>query len=135
MKRDISIRGALCAAALPALLMVWGCGKHPDVTGTWAGTLDASSVDHKPGQTIRIVMTIHKEGDHFTATMSTPDEGPQVVPADSVEFKDSSLTMKVSKRLAVITADLTGDDAELHGNFQQKPYDLPFVLKKTSGSQ
>ena len=137
MKRTISIRRGLCTAALLLpLLMVWGCGKHAEVSskagliGKWEGTLDASSVDRIPGKTMRIVMNIRKEGDHFTASMATPDEGPQVVPADSVEFNNDTLTMKVSKRLALIAAKINRDGTELHGTFHQKPYNLPLALKK-----
>ena len=139
MKRTILIRRSLCAAALLLpLLMVWGCGKQAEVSskagliGKWEGTLDASSVDRIPVKTVRIVMNIRKEADHFTASMATPDEGPQVVPADSVEFNNDTLTMKVSKRLALITAKINRDGTELHGTFHQKPYNLPLALKKAT---
>src|SRR5579862_960713 len=116
MKRTTSIpTSSGIAALLLPLLMVWGCGNHTDISskagliGKWEGTIDASSVDRIPGKIMHVVMNIGKEGDHFTASMATPDEDPQVVPADSVEFNNDMLTVKVSKRLAVITARLNTD--------------------------
>jgi hypothetical protein len=135
MNRTISIRRPLYGAALLLpLLMVLGCGKPAKVTGTWEGTLDYSSVEGAPpGKTSRMVVNIRSEGDHLTASLSTPDEGPQVVPADSVEFKNDVITMNVSKRLAIITANLNSNGDELQGNFKQEPYNLPFTLKKATG--
>ena len=137
MKSTFFIRTPRCLAVLLLpLLAVWGCGKRADVTGKWDGTVDTSSIAgavRSGHATMHIVLTIRREGDQIKATVATPDEGPGETSADTVEFKDNSLTVKVSKRLSIYEATLNSNGTELNGRFKQAPYNLPLALKKSSG--
>ena len=137
MKSTFFIRTPRCLAVLLLpLLAAWGCGKRADVTGKWDGTVDTSSIAgavRSGHATMHIVLTIRREGDQIKATVATPDEGPGETSADTVEFKDNSLTVKVSKRLSIYEATLNSNGTELNGRFKQAPYNLPLALKKSSG--
>ena len=135
MKSTYIIRTPCSLAVLLLLLASWGCGNKADVTGKWDGTIDTSSVADavRSGHaTMHIVLNIRREGDRLKATVATPDEGPGETSADTVEFKDASLTVNVSKRRSVYEARLNSNGTELNGRFKQAPYNLPFALKKSS---
>ena len=134
-KRIVSILVAIAIIALLlSLHMYQGRSKKADVISRWQGTLDYSSVDGIQGKSTTMVIDVREADHHLIASMSTPDEGPAVVPVDAVEFTNDVLTMTVKKRLAIITARLYSDGRELNGNFKQTPYNLPMALKKVPGS-
>src|SRR5262249_43833871 len=119
-------------------LFISGCGNKQDLTGKWEGTINVSSVpgshDKQANPNIRIVVNIRRQGDQLVGSMASPEERPQEVPADAVEFKDGQLFMKVSKRLATCEARLSSDGGELLGTFKQTPYSLPLSLKRIAAN-
>lgn len=136
MKVTGLIQGLITIAALTlALQLTSGCGKKSGVTGAWHGTVDTSSLPHDPGQAankpIQIVLNISQEGNGLKATISTPEEGPEVVPAETVAFNSPSLTVKIPKRQSVYQLDLNSDGMELRGRFKQGSYDLPLAFKRS----
>src|SRR5262249_1214575 len=127
MRKAVSIGRALCAATLLLpLLAAWGCGHKADVTGNWEGLIDYGPPNGefgKPQETsMHVVLNIRNEGEQLKAILTIKEER-MTEPADTVEFKDNTLRLKiVSKREETYEAKLSGDGTELLGEMKQGPY-------------
>ena len=130
----ISIAGRRAVVAL-LMMAVAGCGKKPDVTGRWEGPLDLSGiVGGKPiDTTFHIVLHIHDSSGHLAATFVSREESAEEVTADSVEFQNGTLIVKIGKRHEVYEGKINGDGNEIRGRLKQAPYDMPLNLKKSIG--
>jgi hypothetical protein len=112
-----------------------GCGKQTGVAGTWTGTVDTSSFPRSPGEAenkpIRIVLNLSGEETALKASISTPDESPEVVQAESAVYSDHSLTVRIPRRQSVYEVKLNAAGTELHGRFKQGDYDLPLAFTRS----
>ena len=100
-----------------------------NVVGTWQGTLVAGPAK------LRVVFNITPAaGGGLTATMVSPDQGPQVIPVDSVTVTGSTLGLEVKLINGAYqgTLDATGNAAA--GQWTQMGKPLPLNLVKGSGT-
>jgi len=120
------------------IVTAYGCGRKADLTGRWEGPLDvgpAVGILGKPAETtFHIVMTIGKEGERLKATLVSIPDSPVPIAAGSIVFKDGTLIAAFGKRHETFEGKLNSEGTELSGSIKQAPYDIPLVLKKTSGS-
>lgn len=96
-----------------------------DITGQWQGTLDVQ------GQSLAIVFNVEEEGEGFTSTMDSPDQGAKGIPTSSTKFEDQKLAITVDMLGVNFEADLSEDGSQLDGTFNQGPLSLPLVMTKT----
>jgi len=96
-----------------------------DIDGTWMGTLDAGGVR------LRVVFHILNTADGLTATVDSPDQGVNGVPARSVTRKGSSLKIDVKQmRGGAYEGKISPDLATIDGTYTWNAGGLPLVLKR-----
>jgi pimeloyl-ACP methyl ester carboxylesterase len=95
-----------------------------DIDGAWLGTLDTGTAK------LRLVLKIANGPDGLTASLQSPDQSPQWLPASSVTRSDSSLTVEFKPIGAVYTAKIGADLNSIDGTFTQGGVPLPLVLKR-----
>jgi hypothetical protein len=110
-------------------LMVWAAlagsaAAQTNLAGTWQGRLEAA-----PGTTITIQFVIAaKPGGGYTAVVTSPDSGAiRNVPASSVAFADSKLTIDVPALSGGYAGTLR--NGVLEGEWSQAGAKLPLSLK------
>ena len=114
----------LPAQAAAALLTPQVPVKPSDIDGAWLGTLDTGTAK------LRLVLKIANGPDGLTASLQSPDQSPQWLPASSVTRGDSSLTVEFKPIGAVYTAKIGADLNSIDGTFTQGRVPLPLVLKR-----
>ena len=75
---------------------------------------------------MRIVLHITRNGDDYTTTLDSPDQGAKGIPASATSFDGESLEVKLDALSAVYSAQLKGK--ELVGVFEQGPNQLPITM-------
>jgi pimeloyl-ACP methyl ester carboxylesterase len=109
----------------PEAIMAFQDTPGSDVVGTWEGVLEAAS--------IRLVLHVEAaEGEGFTGTMDSPDQGATGIPATSVTFTDGTLRFEVQNLGMVYEATLSDDGAALEGTFTQGAASLPLTLTRVA---
>jgi hypothetical protein len=95
-----------------------------DLAGTWQGRLEAA-----PGKTITIHFVIKAApGGGYTAVVTSPDEGAiRNVPAKSVKYADSKLTLDVPALFGGYAGTLR--NGILEGEWSQEGTKLPLSLR------
>jgi pimeloyl-ACP methyl ester carboxylesterase len=107
------------AAAKPAVAS--------DIDGTWLGTLDAGATK------LRLVLKIANSSDGLTASLQSPDQSPQWLPASLVTRSGDSLTVEFKPIGAVYTGKIGVDLGSIDGTFTQSGVPLPLVVKRATG--
>ena len=106
--------------------------KPSDIDGAWIGTLDL-------GIKLRVVFHIAATPDGLTATLDSPDQGANGIPASSVKRDGSSLKIEIEKISGTfegkIAADpSSGNPSSIDGTFTQLGSPHPLVLKRVKDS-
>lgn len=93
-----------------------------DVTGDWHGQLDIQ------GMKLRISFHIIKQGDAYTSTMDSPDQGAMGIPTTTTTFNQQTLSVTLKN----IGAEYSGtfDGEIIQGTFKQAGMDLPLQLSR-----
>ena len=96
-----------------------------DITGTWAGKLDAM------GTELKINFNIEKTELGYSATMDSPDQGAYGIPCSEFSFTNNKVSFSI-KALMVKYAGTLKDD-KIEGTFTQSGINIPLNLTKTEG--
>lgn len=112
------------------LLLFTVSSKAQSVTGTWYGLLKL------PGVNLNIVYHIEKNGELYTATMDSPDQGAKGLPVENTKFSNQELVLESPKFRMEFTGKFDPENDQITGNFKQATVTLPLVLSRTKpGSQ
>jgi pimeloyl-ACP methyl ester carboxylesterase len=88
--------------------------------GSWSGALQL------PGAQLRLVFHVVAEGDRYSATMDSPDQGVRGIPAGPLEIAGDSVTIPVAVANGSFAGVLRGDTLE--GVWRQSGRSLPLIL-------
>ncbi|MCD8102981.1 MAG: alpha/beta fold hydrolase [Alistipes sp.] len=93
-----------------------------DITGSWHGQINLGN------SALRLVFNITPEGEGYTATMDSPDQGAKGIPVPAVAFDGRELNLE----LPTIGFTYTGiyDGEEIKGSMTQSGTTLPLDLTK-----
>lgn len=111
MKKIISLLLLLITATLSA----------QDISGAWNGLLSI------PGGEVRLIFNLEKDGDNYTATMDSPDQGATGIPATAI-FEGNALTVTVPA--ANIEYKGKYENNGFTGSFNQNGFSLPLNLSR-----
>jgi pimeloyl-ACP methyl ester carboxylesterase len=101
--------------------------KPSDIDGDWWGTLDTGA-----GK-LRLVLHITNTEDGLIATLDSPDQGMEGLPASSVTRNGSALKAEFKGIGGVFEAKISGDVSALEGTWSQGR-EFPLVLKKAKSA-
>lgn len=96
--------------------------------GDWEGTLEA------PGMKLKIVFHVTADGDGYSSTMDSPDQGAMGLATSSTTFADGKLTITAAQLGMTYEGALDSDGANMKGVFKQGPATLPLNLTKATGA-
>jgi Dienelactone hydrolase and related enzymes len=88
------------------------------ITGDWYGALKVQA-----SMQLRIVFHISQNGDKYSATMDSPDQGAKGIPVSSTSFVNSKLTISMPNLMAEYNGELQGDS--ITGTFKQRGMSFP----------
>ena len=94
-----------------------------EITGQWNGVLSFQSIE------LRLIIHITQESNGYSATLDSPDQGANGLPASSVDFKNDSLFFSINN-LGVAYQGLLGTDEIIKGTFTQNGQSLPLNLSR-----
>lgn len=95
--------------------------------GDWEGTLEA------PGMKLKIVFHVTADGDGYSSTMDSPDQGAMGLATSSTTFEDGKLTITAAQLGMTYEGALDLDGGNIKGVFKQGPATLPLNLTKAKG--
>ncbi len=101
--------------------------KPSDIDGAWMGTLDL-------GVKLRVVFHIAATPDGLTATLDSPDQGANGIPASSVTRDGSSLKIEIEKISGAFEGKISADLSSIDGTFTQLGGSHPLQLKRVKDS-
>ena len=116
MKGALSIM-ALFPLAGPAAAQV-------DLTGSWLGTLATGAGE------LRIVFNLEREGEGYTATMDSPDQGATGIATSGVEIDEDSIRIEVSVAAGEFVGRIEADGTRIRGEWRQGGLNLPLELER-----
>ena len=93
-----------------------------DITGQWNGLLKVQQTQ------LRIVFNITKNGNNYSATMDSPDQGAKGIPVSAVSFENNELKITADKMKLEYSGTLQGD--AFNGNFKQGNFSIPMNLSR-----
>ena len=94
-----------------------------DITGKWQGAIEVQS------SSLKLVFHITQEGNSYSATMDSPDQGAYGIPVSEISYALKILKLKVAVAALSFEGNLS-DANTIEGTFQQGGLTLPLVLKK-----
>ena len=94
-----------------------------DITGTWNGDLAVS------GTKLKLVFHIDKSETGYVALMDSPSQGAKGIPASSVLFDESNLSIEI-KSLGVIYKGAVVNETTIEGTFSQSGMSFPLSLTR-----
>jgi hypothetical protein len=92
------------------------------ITGVWQGVLDVG------GTKLRLVLTVKKNGDAYTGTLDSLDQGSSI-PIDSITVSGDTVRLELKSVAASYEGVLREDRSEIVGKFSQGGADLPLTFK------
>jgi hypothetical protein len=95
-----------------------------DFVGTWEGTLEG------PG--LRLVLKLSNDAGGAKAVLVSLDQGGTEIPVNSIDQKETHLTLQVKMVGGQYAAEINKDGSELNGTWTQGGHDLPLKLKKAA---
>lgn len=95
--------------------------------GDWEGTLEA------PGLKLKIIFHITADGDQYSATMDSPDQGAMGIPVTSTSFADGKLSIDAKSLGLNYEGALDAAGANIKGVFKQGAATLPLNLSRMKG--
>jgi len=93
-----------------------------DITGDWEGDLEVQ------GMKLRILFHVNKDGDTYTATMDSPDQGQKGIPTDKATYDNGELTIGISQAGMEFKAKPNEDYSSIEGTWKQMGMDLPLKM-------
>jgi hypothetical protein len=96
--------------------------------GSWEGTLEG------PGPGLRLVLKMSNDASGSKAVLVTVDQGGAEIPVNTIEQKDSKLTLVVKMVGGRYEAEINKDGTELSGMWTQGPGTLPLKLKRAAAT-
>jgi fermentation-respiration switch protein FrsA (DUF1100 family) len=98
-----------------------------DVAGDWQGTLHAGTAD------LRLVLHIAKsDSGSLKATLDSVDQAANGIPASSITFKESTLSLAVDLVHGTYEGKLSADRSTISGTWTQNETDLPLDFKRSA---
>ena len=95
---------------------------RPTIDGDWVGSIAISAMH------LRIVIKIATTPNGLTASLQSPDQSPQWVPADSVKVEGDTVTVNLSALQAKYFGKLSADRKSMEGTFTQMGNPMPLAL-------
>ncbi|NRB48207.1 MAG: alpha/beta fold hydrolase [Saprospiraceae bacterium] len=95
--------------------------------GDWEGTLEV------PGAKLKIVFHVTADGDTYSATMDSPDQGAMGLATSSTTFEDGKLTITATQLGMTYEGALDPGGAQMKGVFKQGPGAFPLNLTRVKG--
>jgi lipoprotein NlpI/pimeloyl-ACP methyl ester carboxylesterase len=95
-----------------------------DIDGAWLGTVEAG------GTRLRVVFHILNTADGLTATMDSPDQGVNGVPATAVTRNGSSLKIEMKQKGAAYEGKISSDLSTIEGTYTWPAGSLPVAVKR-----
>ncbi|MTK54085.1 alpha/beta fold hydrolase [Paludibacter sp.] len=93
------------------------------ITGDWYGALKVQAA-----MQLRIVFHISQNGDKYSATLDSPDQGAKGIPVSSTSFANSKLDISMPNLMAEYNGELKGDS--ITGTFKQRGMSFPLNLTR-----
>ena len=93
-----------------------------DITGAWHGLLVI------PGGELKLTVNIEKDGDKYTSTLDSPDQGAMGIPVTTTDFQNNILTLAIPE--GKIEYKGTYEGTGFKGTFTQNGYPLSLNLSK-----
>lgn len=93
------------------------------ITGDWYGALKVQAA-----MQLRIVFHISQNGDKYSATLDSPDQGAKGIPVSSTLFVNSKLDISMPNLMAEYNGELQGDS--IVGTFKQRGMSFPLHLTR-----
>jgi hypothetical protein len=94
----------------------------PAIDGDWVGSIAISSMH------LRIVIRLATTPTGLTASLQSPDQSPQWIPADSVKMEGDTVTVNLSALQATYIGKLSADRKSMEGTFTQMGTAMPLTL-------
>lgn len=95
-----------------------------NLSGAWQGTLDVQ------GTALRLVFHLSPEGEGYTATMDSPDQGATGIPVDAATFVDGQLTLVAEALQLQYQGTYQAEPEVIVGTFEQGGLSLPLTLER-----
>jgi hypothetical protein len=95
-----------------------------DIDGAWLGSLDAG------GTKLRLVLKIVNTADGLTASLQSPDQSTQWIPASSVSRTGSVISVTFTPLDAKFEGKIAGDSSSIDGTFTQRGNSMALVVKR-----
>lgn len=98
------------------------------ITGDWNGVLHIQA-----GVQLRIVFHVTQNGDKYSSTMDSPDQGAKSIPVGSTSFSNPKLAISMPNLMAEYNGTLQGDS--IVGAFKQRGMTFPLNLTRHSSDK
>jgi len=95
-----------------------------DITGQWNGQLEVQ------GTELRIIFHVEKDGENYTATLDSPDQGATGIPTTATTYEDNTLTITATDLGMTYRGQLIENSDKVKGIFNQGPMSLPLELSR-----
>lgn len=110
-------------------LLCVSIGYAQTVAGTWYGTLSVS------GSKLHVIFHITKNGNEWTSTMDSPDQGASGLPTDKTTFENNQLSIEAAKFALKYKGTYQPDSSKINGTFTQGSASFPLVLTTSQSTE
>jgi uncharacterized protein len=93
-----------------------------DINGSWHGLLKIQ------GMQLRLVFHIEADGNGYTATMDSPDQGVNGIPVSETRLENGRLSLAIPQASITYIGEVKGNTVE--GQFKQGGFELPLTLSR-----
>ena len=100
--------------------------KAQDIAGDWSGKLEVQ------GMSLSVIFHITADGENYTATMDSPDQGANGIPVSGVSFEQPNLSLDLAAIGGKYTGVVSNNYSEIEGTLFQGGQEVPLNLKKTN---
>ena len=101
-------------------------GPPSDSDGAWLGTVEVGGIK------IRVVFHILNTADGLTATMDSPDQGVNGIPATAVTRNGSSLKIELKQKGAAYEGKISSDLSAIDGTYTWRAGNIPLAVKRVT---
>ena len=98
------------------------------IEGDWKGALEVQ------GSKLSILFHITKDGDKWTSTMDSPDQGALGIPMDKTTVQNGKLTIAAPAMGMTYSATLNESDNAIEGTFNQGGMELPLNMSRVEAT-
>ncbi len=93
-----------------------------DITGKWHGMLEFTSAS------LRLDLVVGQEDGKYTATLYSPDQGNNAIPADEFSYSDGKMAFTVADLDVKFSGEMDKASSTIRGIFNQHGQSVPLVL-------